>query len=280
MKLRSITFAAIAAILTACGNPQTKGAVSPSLPATDITVNSTSEISAPAPIILATFVPNSVASWLGHIIMIDEDGNLHRSTTDSQTHLVEKGNFTSAIGLGRIKKPGVFLAVNKKGTLKAFIEADNEGNFKPLPVSIDDNTRLTVFCQNSTPSPNSMWAVSSGGDVTEYNVLITDNASVAIEPKETRGQKEACTPLTYDEDQSIGVDIKSRYLTIETKGQTKTVSITNGLSIAGISNPAYASATTANMGSVFRDGVVLINEKNSGRIVLIARDYFKDAVQR
>lgn len=279
MKFSLITFTVLTVFLTACGDPHTKAATS-DLPATDIIVNSTSELSAPAPIILATFVPNSVASWLGHIIMIDEDGNLHRSTTDSQTHLVEKGNFTSAIGLGRIENPGVFLAVNKKGTLKAFIESDNEGNFKPLPVSIDDSTRLTAFCQNSTPSPNSIWAVNSGGDVTEYNVLITDNASVAIDPMETNVGRAACTPLTYDEDQSISVDVKARYLTIETKGQTKTVSITSGLSIAGISNPAYASATTANMGSVYRDGVVLINEKNSGRIVLIARDYFKDAVQR
>lgn len=279
MKLRLITFAAIAAILTACGNPQTKGAAKSNLPAADITVNSTSELSAPAPIILATFVPNSVASWLGHIIMIDEDGNLHRSTTDSQTHLIEKGNFTSAIGLGRIKKPGVFLAVNKKGTLKAFIEADNDGNFKLIPVSINDGTRLTGFCQNSTPSPNSIWAVNSSGDVAQYNVLITDNASIAIEPIETSVEREACTPLTYDEDQSISVDSSARLLTVEAQSQTKTVSINSGLSIAGISNPAYVGATTANMGSVFREGVILINEKKSGRIVLIARDYFKDVVQ-
>ena len=264
--------------LTACQN---KGSDNNDLAQTsaDIVVRATSELNAPAPIVKATFVPNSVATWLGHIIMIDTDGNLHRATTDSQVNLIDKGDYSSVIGLARIKQPGVFLAITKAGSLKAYIESDDDGNFKALPVSINDGTRLTEFCQSTLPHEDVIWAINNNDMVTSYKIDVTDNASVAIASLDDTAKTKACAPLTYDGEESLTIADDAPHLTAQVNAETKSVSITNGLSIAGISNPAYVGATSVNMGSVFRDGVILTTEKDSGRIVLIARDYFVEALQ-
>ncbi len=245
----------------------------------DIVVRATSELTAPSPIIQATFVPNSVASWLGHIIMIDTGGNLHRATTDSQVYLIDKGDYRSVIGLARIKQPGVFLAITKTGSLKAYIEADDDGNFKALPVSINDKTRLTHFCQSALPHQDVISAMSSDGIVTSYKIDVTDNASVAIAAIDDNVKTKACAPLTYDKEDRISLADNAPHLSAIVSTEPKTVSISNGLSIAGISNPAYVGATTVNMGSVFRNGVILTTDKDSGRIVLIARDYFVETLK-
>lgn len=245
----------------------------------DIVVRATSELSAPAPIIQATFVPNSVASWLGHIIMIDADGNLHRATTDSQVNLIDKGDYRSVIGLARIKQPGVFLAITKTGSLKAYIEADDDGNFKALPVSINEKTRLTQFCQSALPHQDVISAMNSDGIVTSYKIDVTENASVAIAATDGNVKTKACSPLTYDGEDRLSLSDNAPHLSAIVSTEPKTVSISNGLSIAGISNPAYVGATTVNMGSVFRNGVILATENDSGRIVLIARDYFVEALK-
>lgn len=283
MKFPLITFTILTAILTACGSPQIEGADTDAANAANIIVRATSNLEAPTSIVEATFVPNSVATWLGHIIMIDKSGNLHRSTTDSKVQLIDKGDYKSVFGIARVKQPGVFLAVTKSGKLKAFIEADDAGNFKQLPISIDSETRLSQFCQSSSPSSSRVYAVNTENAVKAYDVVVTENASVALETisndaKSNDKESTACSALTYDADKSIALDKTTPHLTVSVGGQDKTVSITNGLSIRGLSAPAYVGATTANMGSVFRDGVILTSDKNSGRIVLIARDYFVDAV--
>ncbi len=288
MKFPLITFTVLTAILTACGSPQIEGADAEISSAADIIVRATSDLEAPAPIIEATFVPNSVATWLGHIIMIDKNADLYRSTTDSKVKLIDKGDYTSVFGIARVKQPGVFLAITKSGSLKAFIEADDDGNFKALPISINADTRLTKFCQNAIPSHNKLWAVNKDGTVTDFNVVVTDNASVALEPlandtavNNAAGNDKnstACAALTYDTDKSLTLDKTTPHLLMRAGGNSKTISITNGLSIRGISNPGYVGITTANMGSVYSGGVILTSEKKSGRIVLIARDYFVGAM--
>jgi len=278
MFLRSFTLSVTIVALSACNNNQKSSeSVATSIPA-DIIVRATSELNAPSPIMGATFVPNSVASWLGHIIMIDKSGNLHRSTSDSKVRLIDEGNYKSVIGLARIKQPGVFLAITQNGTLKAFIEADDEGNFKALPISIDDSLRLSEFCANVMPLTDTIMAVDKDNKVYALPVDIADNASVTLGDV-TPTANTSCAALTYDTDKSLELKEGSSYLSVNVSNQMKTMSISHGLSIAGIDTPAFATATSANMGSVFRNGVVLVSEKDSGRIVLIARDYFIDSLE-
>ena len=120
-------------------------------------------------------------------------------------------------------------------------------------------------------------AMTSENIVQGFNVEITENASVSLEVIETEAGS-TCPPLTYNQDKSIALDKATSDLLISTSRTKKTVSITNGLSILGLTNPGYVGVTTANMGSVYRNGVILTTDKDSGRIVLIARDYFVEAV--
>jgi len=273
---RLMTTSLAIVLMAACGDGPGKKNTNQSTPA-DIVVRATSELSAPAPIISATFVPNSVASWLSHIIMIDKDGKLYRSTTDSQTQLIDSGNYASVIGLARIKQPGVFLAITQSGTLKAFIEADDDGNFKALPISIEDGLRLSEFCGEAQPKDNSVSARDNSGKLLFLKTIISDNASVTLEAGTGSGNT-SCPALTYDTGKSLELISGAPHLSADIDGSIKTISITNGLSIAGIDTPGFASVTTANMGSVFRDGVIFVSEKETGRIVLIARDYFVGAL--
>ena len=276
MTLRLLTTSIAALILTACGNPQTKNKAAPTAPA-DINVRATSDLQAPDTIIGATFVPNSVASWFGHIIMIDEKGRLHRSTTDSEVRLVDSGKYKSVLGLARIKQAGVFLAITQKGVLKAFIEADDEGNFKGLPISIGDGQRLTAFCDSEVPNTDTILALDKSGKVQSFNINITDNASVNLDAQGPTGASDCTAPMFNSED-SLDMMDDSDHMAINMEDKTMTVSITNGLSISGIKSPSVTTVTTANMGSVFNNGLVLVAEKGTGRIVLISRDYFIEAL--
>ena len=275
MALRLFTTSVIALVLTACGNPQTKSE-SPATPA-DINVRATSDLEAPNTIIAATFVPNSVASWFGHIIMIDEKGRLHRSTTDSKVRLVDSGKYKSILGLARIKQAGVFLAITQKGALKAFIEADDDGNFKNLPISIGDGLRLTEFCDSAAPNTDSILAIDTSGKVQSFAITITDNTSVDLKALGPTGQ-DGCKAPMFNSDSSLDMMDDSDHMAVDIDGKKMSVSVINGLSISGIKSPSFTTVTTANMGSVFNNGLVLVAEKDTGRVVLIARDYFIEAL--
>jgi len=62
-------------------------------------------------------------------------------------------------------------------------------------------------------------------------------------------------------------------LTITHDGKDMTMDITNGLSIGGIESAGFVTVTTANMGSVFNEGVLLVADSNEGRLILISRAY-------
>ena len=49
--------------------------------------------------------------------------------------------------------------------------------------------------------------------------------------------------------------------------------VTNGLSIGGIKTAGFVTATSANMGSVYNEGVILVADKTEGRLVLISLAY-------
>jgi len=84
--------------LTACNSgDDARKAASPGSQS-DLTLRATSDIKTSAPIKVATFVPNSVATWLGHIILLDKQGKLHRATTDSaETDPVALGKYTDVM---------------------------------------------------------------------------------------------------------------------------------------------------------------------------------------
>lgn len=263
--------------LTACqsGDGPTKADAAQT--SADISLRATSAIETPSPIKAASFVPNSVATWLGHIILLDEKGTLHRATTGSaRTEVVALGKYVDVIGLARGKKSGVFLALTQQGQIKAFIQSDDEGNFLPMVVDQESFT-FERFCGLSEPSGIRFWAKTKSGEdrvfatkiYQETSLFVYEVEPVSIEPSlcdQSQG-------LKLDDEYIFNQNTNSEYLSLDKDEVNLTVAISNGLSIGGIQSPGFVTVTSNNMGSVFNEGVLLVAEKDKGRLVLVSRSY-------
>jgi len=243
----------------------------------DITLRATSDIQTPSPIKAASFVPNSVASWLGHIILLDEKGTLHRATTDSaETDVVALGKYADVIGLARDKKSGVFLALTPQGQIKAFVQTDDEGNFGPMAVSMGNNV-IEQFCASTTPNQDIIWVKTTAGTPLKLSIETFEDSSVTLnEAEAAKDEFNPCSAnnvLSLNEDYTIKSDSASNGLSLTSDTKTMTVDIANGLSIGQVKNAGFVTVTNTNMGSVYNEGVLLIAEKDEGRVVLISRAY-------
>jgi len=280
MSFRHYIALPLAIALTACQSGETspkEEASKNDKAAADFTLRATSDIQTPSPIKAATFVPNSVATWLGHIILLDNKGTLHRATTDSaETDVVALGKYADVIGLAREKKSGVFLALTPQGQIKAFIQIDNEGNFGPLAVSQGDES-FERFCATATLSGFEIWARTTSRISQKLAVEIFEETSVTLSKEDVEdGETDPCAAnnaLSLSETYQIKPDNADSSLIIASDDNTMTVDITNGLSIGGMSDAGFVTVTSANMGSVFNEGVILVADETQGRLVLISRGY-------
>lgn len=262
--------------LSACQSEDKPTNISPSQTVADISLRATSDITTPSPVMAASFVPNSVASWLGHIILLDEKGTLHRATTNStKTEVVALGKYTDLMGLAREKQSGVFLALTSQGQIKAFVQSDNEGNYTHMAVS-QNNHEFKRFCASTEPSSSRIWAETANG-AGVYSIDIFGDTSLSLNEAEPLSDEtnlcEVNNALTLAIDYKLKVDNESPYLTLSNNQKDLSVEITNGLSIGGINTAGFVTVTNANMGSVFNEGVILVADKDNGRLVLISLAY-------
>jgi len=280
MKHIKYSLIATALLLAACQNgedTQKTGAMQATQSPADITLRATSDIQTPSPIKAASFVPNSVATWLGHIILLDEKGILHRATTDSaDTDIVALGKYADVMGLAREKQSGVFLALTPQGQIKAFVQTDDEGNFGPMAVSMG-NFSVKRFCATATPSQDFIWARTTEEKSQKFTVETFKDTSVTlnkIAPDD--GELDPCTAnnaLSLTETYAIKPESAGNGLILSSDKKTMRVGITNGLSIGQVENAGFVTVTNANMGSVYNEGLLLVAEKEEGRLVLISRAY-------
>jgi len=244
--------------------------------AADISLRATTDIITPSPIKAASFVPNSVASWLGHIILLDDKGALHRATTDSaKTEIVALGKYTDVMGLAREKKSGVFLALTSRGDVKAFVQSDDEGNFMPIAVS-QDTYSIERFCASADPTGDRVWAQTAKGDRV-FSIDIFEDTSLSINEATSEADEtnlcKANSALNLGPDYTLKPNNESAHLTLSKGEKDLSAEITNGLSIGGIETAGFVTVTNANMGSVFNEGVILVADENQGRLVLISLAY-------
>jgi len=257
--------------LSACQNSETTSKASGPEAKADITLRATTDLQAPSPIMTATFVPNNVATWLGHIILLDKAGTLHRATTNSsKTDIVTLGKYQDIIGLVRENAAGVFLGLDKNGHIKAFIEADDEGNFKPMAISYGD-LKVERFCQSSSPTPDKIYAKTSKNITLVLNTEFFEETSVAIKHTPFQGDSPCGTAAADGLD--LNISDNNAFIIQHKADKNRTISIDTGLSIAALDTPGFVQETTLNMGSVFNQGLILVGDKDSGRLVLISREY-------
>jgi len=168
---------------------------------TDITLEATTDFETPAKIIRASFVPNLTASWVSQIIMVDENGDLHRTVTSGlKSQPLQKGTYIDVFGVTRKQAAGAFLALKDDGSVDAFIEIDDAGNFKPIPLS-RASTPIRSFCSQSQALPVSeggdiIWALSTEGHLLKLKLRLTDNQAASLETllkKDSSGKYRHCS---------------------------------------------------------------------------------------
>lgn len=175
--------------------------VEPRRAAQPVTINVTHSISVPAPARQTVFVPNLVAAWRGRIITADQSGQIY--SADIENGAVQKlprGNGALPISQIRLEalyqkgSAGAVLILSKNAT-SAFIEADDEGVFAPLPFSQTGN-EIIALCPDFYPKPGTAFGLLQSGKIGKVDYAIhapkddgTDQNVQAVISEEIAGPK-------------------------------------------------------------------------------------------
>lgn len=296
-----------AALMTAC----TADAPAPKPLHADYTLSATHAFDTSAPIAAMAFSPNDVASWLGAIAMVSEAGQLLITNIEGKSPNVHSDNtYTDVIGTNRKGAPALFLALTDKGELRPFIEADNEGTFKSLPISTDAGA-IKILCKTPSGISDRLTAITAGGEIVTYSVAI-DSSVIVREVAAVKGGKSAehcavsndtvytlsgdtlaivdgvktkitfgATGLALQQSGDVTRPVISRdrspVLTFHDAGDlsvTEAYDIQSGLSIAGLGRANAISATASAFGgSGFNAGIIAMADTDANRVVILSGSY-------
>ncbi len=275
-----------------------------------ITAVATSELNPPSRVIKASVSPKEFTNWLGHILLLTEDGQILSSNTGfgSISQIADSG-FKDVQGLARGDKPSIVLGLTNDGKLKAFIDDNNE-KFKPLPV-VENVGDLASFCSAELPATDYVYARNFSGEVLKLNIKLPASGALSVTKSDVVGKGSMACALNKSEQlymlneksklavlsgndnfggfsqtmngmSPIETDAGTAFL-ITRSGQDGAfvvqgdqllrLKIEAGLSIYGIENPSWIWATSASMGNTFNKGLILVGDKDSNRIVMISNEY-------
>ena len=266
----------------------------------------TSSIDTEVPVAQLTFVPNSVAPWLGRIILLDETGHLYSTDINGHTPKpVGTGTYIDIFGLARDKAAGVFLAITKDNKIQAFIESDDDGNFSPMIYSGED-IDAKGFCLALSPSDKHAKVLTNKSKYQYLDLTINGNALSQTKSKTSKAPKN-----TVDCAMESTLGNTNWFSQTVKKGQKKThrgaarlqvneivqyfaqpyaaqglylsspqdnnpfnIIIKNGLSIRGLNHVKYITSTKSNYGAGgYNTGVLALVDADANRIVFISLSY-------
>lgn len=273
MLTKYIKNVAVAIILTSCQNT-IDSTNNPKI----FEVSSTSEIYTTEPIDKITFVPNNVATWLGHLIMIDTTGSIFRANaSDREAKLVSAGRYKDVIGTSLKNKSGLFFTINNQGVIEAFIETTNSGDFTFLE-NISEPNSFMKFCKTNR-SDSKIIAIKKNGKFFQiiYDINEKDRSLITTE-KEIKSSVSNC--LTSKDVNLLGkynLTLNDKLLELNgNKNNIIRLKISDGLSIRGTNYPSGVHLTNQNMGSVFNKGLIAVTLENESRVILLSLKYFEN----
>lgn len=312
--------------LLACSGPAADKAIVDVDALSAVSLRATGDIALPEPMKAAAFVPNHVAAWAGHILLLSETGDIWRTTSEGDVPvLVAKGPYKDMYGLSRPQKAGVFLALpeqsgseqggpEKGSDVTAFIESDDQGNYKPLAVS-QSGSPISHFCTGSSEGVH--WVIGEDGALHLMTAAVEDDMIAEITYGETYTPKspptdchvaDAGTLLIKTENGQwfsygasgeeapaslwnggvdvtsagsagqLGMDAKSGAPLFAADGTLSKLIIEDGLSIKGAGNVRFMASSGYNMGSVFDEGIIIAGDAGADRLVLISTGYVQRAL--
>lgn len=269
--------------LTACGGE----AAAPDASSETIDLRVTAEVNTGVNAQHITVIPNDVAPWLSHIILISDDGALYQTALDSGKAKPLGAKAIDAVGLMRAQAAGVVLTLSGGGTVSAMIESDDEGNLSPLPVSTTI-AALSGFCGAASAPSDTVYAQTPGGDVLSLGVLVQESQVILSEIERFDGDADAVCYVSGDDVKfqprgsaaQFGVlSLDGNNVTLSPKqtgaslSNGSAVTITPGLSTPGLSSASAITATTDSLGGAFRDGAIIMADADAPRLVMISAGF-------
>ncbi|MEE9346654.1 MAG: hypothetical protein V3U82_00560 [Robiginitomaculum sp.] len=162
----------IIAGLTACkpaANDGARQSVSPPAAAMEnqISISATHAFGTASPVKTIAFSPNDVASWLGAIGLLTDDGVFLTTNIEGKKFNSHGDGFTGLAGLDRPGLAALFIALDRQGRLRPFVESDNVGGFKPAPIS-SSAPPLAHLCGVS--EAQILTAITKAGQIISFGV--------------------------------------------------------------------------------------------------------------
>ena len=181
MKYHATIFA-FSLLLTACSSDNSKKQNLSGIPILEIAA--THAIATDSKVTNLAFSPNNIAASLGRIIL-NNDPELSSTDIEGRTAMkISAGNHADIYGLARENQAGVFFAINRKNkSLEAFIESDDEGNFKPLSYS-GENVSPESFCQTDQLSPDQARILTTNNEIATLTYKIAEGDQAKLSPVE------------------------------------------------------------------------------------------------
>lgn len=249
--------------------------------ASDIQVSATTDFENPGHIVAATFVPNLVAGWATQLVLMNEDGALSRTQMDRPApQIFAPGPYKDIQGYGRNMAAGVLIALTEDGSIGAFIEVSDKGDFKALPVSAP-TLKVSQFCASSDFTAPRLVVETQAGALEAFSIVVENEAQLTLSRLNETVETECDAKSLAFGGESAGTlstNPTGPHLLYTTSGAKSVIEIKDGLSIRGIKNPDVLLLTDRNLGSAFTNGALVVTDTDSNRVVLIAQDFLRDEI--
>ncbi len=284
-----LTAALLAFLLVACSDKSNDTpAITNTTELSTIDMVATHAIDLDISVAQLSFVPNSAAPWLGRIILLDDAEHLYSTDIEGRDPKpVGNSKYIDIFGLAREAAPGVFLAITEDNKIEAFIESDDEGNFKPM-IYAGKSIDAKGFCYSHEPTDNTVFTKTSRNKISGITLTVQGNAieqeiiKEGVVPTDCIIGNDQTNKTYLDLDQILGFEISNDHgtgLTILSLGDTTFefgANIKNGLSVRGLDHIKYLASTKSNYGGgAYADGVLALVDKDENRIVFISKVYAK-----
>ncbi len=222
------------------------------------------------------FSPNNIATWMGRLILLSHDGTLYSTDINmSQPKLINKGNYKDIFAFTRKNAPGLFVALKSDGGLDAFLESDDEGNFKKISIKTNveaDKLKIKSLCPSNSPAKNKLKAISAKNKFVSFLVSIKEEKLRLDKMPEEKLDKSADCHLGVGDKYDYMADNNTLILLDNAKASHK-IKLVDGLGIKGVDEVEKIFITNANFGTMYNKGVIVIIADGGKHIGLISLDY-------
>lgn len=301
--------------LTACSEAEN----TPSQTQESQKLSATHAFETPDPVSALAFSPNDVASWLGTLAMITDSGQLLITNIEGKKAKPQSGGpYKDVIGANRKGQPALFFALTESGELRAFIEADDNGNFKALPIS-SESQNPTILCKPASGFTDALIVITADGEIVTLATEI--DASAVLRKSKTLGKAKDANACVVSEGQvltlsgntlsntggkRITVDAAANGLAIfksgaetylaiarpespvlslyaaDTLSPAGSFDIVSGLSISGLDAGASGvwATSAAFGGSGFNSGVIALSDSAESRLVIMSNSYIANELAK